>query len=118
MIGGERHDGNVTEPLATTWRFDPATLTWSPGPALPRPRTLGAAVAVPDGRVLVFGGQTDVASAGRDGVAWSPQTVQTLAELPAARNWATAHRLPDGRILVLGGADAAGQLHPHAMIYE
>jgi hypothetical protein len=118
LIGGERSDGQTIEPLATTWRFDPVARAWGAGPELPRPRTLASAVAVPDGRVLVFGGQTDAAAASRDALAWTPHGVRSLAELPAARAWSTAHRLPDGRILVLGGTDADGQLHPHAMLYE
>jgi hypothetical protein len=49
---------SVTEgaPLATTEIYDPATDTWSAGPALLSPRQAGHAITLPDGSVVVFGG--------------------------------------------------------------
>jgi hypothetical protein len=80
--------------------FDPATSTFMPGPALKAARfkLAEAAVLLPDGRVLVGGGnaQLELFSAGR---------FTASGSLDAAYYFSTATLLPDGRVLIAGGYD-------------
>jgi N-acetylneuraminic acid mutarotase len=43
--------------LASADRYDPRTRSWSASTAMSQARALHAAVTLPDGRVLVFGGR-------------------------------------------------------------
>ena len=72
-----------------------------------------------DGRVLLFGGQTEPdrhsASAERyDPVAGG----QALAALDRERAYLSANRLPDGRVLVAGGESTQGAFADQLLIYE
>jgi Kelch motif protein len=89
---------------ATTELYSPASARFAPGPRLLRPRVGHAAVTLPNGDVLVFGGwigpqetatsERYVASAGR---------FVAAAPMRAARGGFAAVTLRDGRILVTGG---------------
>jgi hypothetical protein len=62
VVGGTNStDCGVKDPWAPqTWVdiYDPQHDTWAPGPDLPGPRAAHAAVATPDDRVLIIGGQS------------------------------------------------------------
>jgi hypothetical protein len=49
-------DGATVGPSAEADLYDPATNTWTTLPPMPEPRAGGAAVALPDGSVLLVGG--------------------------------------------------------------
>ncbi|MFI8962634.1 Kelch repeat-containing protein [Streptomyces sp. NPDC053493] len=107
--------------LATAEVYDPATGTWSPTGALGEPRHSHTATRLPDGRVLVAGGERP-----RD--ARTQRTLAT-AELydPATGTWTpardmgdarwhhTAVALTDGRVLVAGGLTSTGRSRVRAL---
>lgn len=119
LVGGEALDGATLVPLASALRFDPGTPAWGAAPALAVARTLVPAVPLPDGRAVLFGGQTAAARATRRASIWSGQTgEEALAPLPTARAWHTVDRLPDGRLVVIGGEGAAGAFVSDVLVYD
>jgi len=112
-----------TPPVAARPGAAPASWTWQPGPALNQPRYNHTATLLPDGRVVVIGGISDVNNATRlnsaeiyDPVAntWSLAQGQSNA----FRNQHTATLLQDGRILVIGGDGNFGAVVNSAEIFD
>jgi len=107
-----------SESLASTELYDPATNSWSAAAPMTTSRTRHTATALPDGRVLVVGGQRfDL----HDGGIFPGQPTDAEIYEPVANRWSvtapmgfsrrnqTATLLPDGRVLVAGGeADNLG----------
>jgi hypothetical protein len=99
------------QPLDSTELFDPATGSFSAGPALSMPLAGHTATLLPNGKVLIagghgpFGGSTNVAVATNIAALYDPVT-NTLAPTgsmlqPHAEHTATL--LPNGTVLVAGG---------------
>ncbi|MDT4935472.1 MAG: trimeric autotransporter adhesin, partial [Pseudonocardiales bacterium] len=92
--------------------WDPATGTWSHGGAPADARQGGQSLTLlPDGRVLVIGGQTGKLNVDaflpplRSAVLWDPATssFSDSGSMSFGRERHTATLLVDGRILVVGG---------------
>lgn len=101
VAGGEPAYTIPATTTATSEIFDPATMTWSPGPTMVLARSRASTVPLPDGRVLIIGGSVH----GTTTEVYDPVT-NTLAragELSAPRTGQQATLLPDGRVLVTGG---------------
>ncbi len=106
VFGGFSRSNNTRTDLRSAVVYDEASMTWSFTGSMATTHFRGAAVALPDGRVLVTGGDAGFSS-------------RTTAELydPASGTWSaaapmaeaqgryrhTATLLPDGRVLVVGG---------------
>ena len=102
LLGGLRTvDGNPYSRSAAVERLDPATGECTPLPPLSQPRTSFCAGLLPDGRVLLAGGDIT----GRLVEAYDPATGAStpLADLTTPRWGAASCWLPDGRFAVLGG---------------
>jgi N-acetylneuraminic acid mutarotase len=107
IAGGDVPSGSGAVGSAHAAFYDPATRTWTMVASMHTPRLAHSAVLLPDGRVLVMGGQK----------IGSPYTAFASAEVfdPAAGTWTaipdmtqarsghTATLLPDGRVLVASG---------------
>jgi hypothetical protein len=96
--------------------WDPATGTWSRGGNPADARTGGGTVTrLPDGRVLIVGGQTGTLNGNepfppplRRADLWHPATssYSQSGSLEVRRERHTATLLPDGRVLIVGGTGA------------
>ncbi|MBI3449343.1 MAG: hypothetical protein HY049_10565 [Acidobacteria bacterium] len=91
--------------------FDPPTGLWSSTGSLNNGRMSHAAVALPTGKVVIIGGQTEVAGASDTLEIYDPNTslwTPVAAVMSTPRRNHTATLLTDGTILVVGGEDASG----------
>ena len=79
-----------------------------------------SATLLPDGRILLIGG--DGPTGPQSSVWFRDPRTQELTLLPSglnqARMWHTATMLPDGRVLVVGGVGANGKVIGSAEIYD
>lgn len=120
LLGGETPtaDGGLAA-IPDVLRFDAVSGAFTALPPLARPRTLAAAVTTRDGRVLLFGGETQIGRANDDAEAYDPRSGgRPIAALDHARAYLSAHRLPDGRILLVGGEDGSGRFAETVLLYE
>ncbi|MGB3066917.1 MAG: fibronectin type III domain-containing protein [Ottowia sp.] len=104
-----RTDGSLSARL-----YDPVANAWLAGGMQTVARQLSSMTLLPDGRVLVAGGN-GLSSA----ELYDPQTRTwaPTASMSAVRYAHGAILLPDGRVLVAGGRDAVGPV-PSAEIYD
>ena len=120
--------GGSLSRLASAELWDPATGLFSPAGELARGRIGHSATQLPDGRVLVLGGQGLIDVEGDRGFAdhpgaelWDPAT-GTFSAAPAmaeARSDHSATLLADGRVLVVGGGGPGpGQFLRTTEIYD
>ena len=91
--------------------FDPATGMFSQAIGLTTSRFRASAALLPDGRVLLAGGQDTANAYLASADIWNPATGTWSATgaMATARTSATATRLADGRILVAGGHNGTGK---------
>jgi hypothetical protein len=84
--------------------FDPRTGTFSPTGSMTVPRDSAASAPLPDGRVLVAGGN-NAGGALKSAEIFDPATgtFSPAADMSDARGEPAAGPLPDGRVLVAGG---------------
>ena len=81
--------------------FDPGSDTWVPGPSMASARYYPSTIELPDGKVLIFYGQSTTVDS------YDPET-NTIARLPASANrsdvdlYPRMHVLPDGKIFNAG----------------
>lgn len=125
VVGGHWHDGAsiyARTSLAEVW--DPMPASFGPaGSPLVEARRGHTATLLPDGRVLVIGGDTD--SSGKYTIhasaeIWDPDTASfsPAGSLAEGRAYHTATLLPDGRILVAGGGADGDDVVATAEIWE
>lgn len=119
FAGGFCDTMSGTQELAEAFLFTPSTVSWTPVPNMAAVRGAPASALLPDGRVLVTGGQDGASSALEtteiyDPVAntWSPGAMMT-----EAREY---HRAVDigGRVLVAGGIPDGATSTETAEIYD
>lgn len=98
--------------------FDPASGTWTPGPALPNPVASATATLLRDGSVLVAGGSSAEVSRS-DAVRYFPATNEwrRAGSFTDPRSTHVAALLPDGRVLIAGGQTRATYLRS-ASVYD
>ena len=99
--------------------FIPHSRAWLVGAPLLEERSDHGAVALPDGRILVTGGNqgtrllrtTEIYDPSRD--VWTP-----AAPMPRPRTQFSIAALPDGRVLVAGGFRDDGRLTISTLLYD
>jgi Kelch motif len=91
--------------IATAELYNPSTGQWSPTGTLPSARRYQAAVLLPNGQVLVAGGQDSSFSSIADAALYNPATGswQTTASMHENRAAPVAELLGNGTVLVAGG---------------
>jgi len=109
LIAGGKGDNKITGfiPLDTTEIYSPETNSFAPGPALAGKRYGHASSPLPDGRVLIVGGQDRYLDPLNTTEIYNPKTNSFAPgpRLATARYGLTASLLMDGRVLVAGGSD-------------
>jgi N-acetylneuraminic acid mutarotase len=112
MLVGGAADGSVD-------LFDPATKTWSTGPALPVPARHPSLTQLDDGRVLLAGGDNGMATAWDMCWTWTPGATAwtSVAALGYARSQHAAIKLANGRVLVIGGVNE-GNFPPDVEMFD
>lgn len=114
VVGGCATGAPCNPPSASAEIFDPTGKHWSPAAALSTARARHTANRLPDGRVIVFGGEgvcnssvcvtlasTEIYDPASN--TWSPGP-----SMPQPRQRATSTSLADGRVLVAGGCTSSG----------
>ncbi|AFE06212.1 hypothetical protein COCOR_05139 [Corallococcus coralloides DSM 2259] len=113
VVGGYNTVTSAQSAVASAELYDPATGTWQPTGSMSVPRTQHTATLLPDGRVLVTGGQV-AANSNTDSHAsaelYDPLTGTWTAapNMISARDSHHAVLLGTGRVLVLGGEQWLG----------
>jgi hypothetical protein len=106
-------------PVRDVLRFDPATHRIDAVAPLATARLLARSVALPDDRVVLFGGQIEPDRHTETGEAYSTVAGGTpIAPAAQPRAWHSAHRLRDGRVLLFGGQDVDGNYSIAMQIFE
>ncbi len=120
ILGGQVvNSASRAGPIGDVLRFDPVTDRLTTLMPLATARLLARSVALPDDRVLLFGGQIAPGQHTETGEAYSSVTGGTpIAPAAQTRAWHSAHRLPDGRVLLFGGEDFHGNYSTLVQIFE
>ncbi|SDZ23945.1 Galactose oxidase, central domain [Amycolatopsis xylanica] len=113
VIGGAVDTGGARTPIAFCERYDPVADEWTPVASMHSPRAGHQATTLPDGRILVTGGDptglpehgriaagslasAEIYDPGHD--VWTP-----VADMPGGRSRHAAVPVRSGEVLVLGG---------------
>lgn len=120
IVGGEAQtDVGDVVPLATAWRFDPASARFTAQANLATARTLTRSVALPGDRVLLVGGQVTLDRHDGGGELYQPAGGgRALQAVAGERAWHSVDRLSDGRVLIIGGETADGTYVSDLLVYE
>jgi hypothetical protein len=120
VTGGENGGPGGGMPYATAEIYDPVASTWSPVASMSTGRVSHTATILPNGKVLVAGGDSGIATESAelyDPVAntWSP-----AGTMATDRTLHTATLLQSGKVLVAGGDTITGthQSTPTAELYD
>ncbi len=116
--GGEYGPDEYDDPLSTSEIYDPSTGTWSPGVGMLRPRDFAVAAALPDGDVLVGGGNDNGYLKTSETYDPSTNTWKAAPEMLEAREGAMGASLPDGDVLVVGGENENAEYLTSTEIYD
>ncbi len=107
VAGGDYNDG-TDHSLASAEVFNPATNAFTPVGDMGVARVRAAAASLPDGRVLVAGGNDGTTRLSSAEV-FNPATnaFTPVGDMGSDRARAAAAQLPDGRVLLVGGTNGA-----------
>nr|WP_315594967.1 kelch repeat-containing protein [uncultured Cupriavidus sp.] len=112
LVAGGEGQGGSSGALVSAELYDPATGTWSPTGNLGQARKQQTATLLPDGRVLVAGGEDAGGGALASAELYDPATGtwSPTGSMSQARNAYAAAQLIDGRVLAVGGFDGTQAL--------
>jgi hypothetical protein len=105
FVGGKTSIGRGRPPLATALTWDPAGGSWDEVGTMSVGRIGHTATLLPDGKVLIVGGDDNSEAVLASAEIWDPASgaFAPAGSLEAGRTEHSAEALPDGRVLVIGG---------------
>jgi N-acetylneuraminic acid mutarotase len=123
LAGGDVPSGPGAAASAHAALYDIEAGTWTAAQPMLQPRLGGSHALLPDGQVLVAGGQMSGAPDNisfRTAEVYDPVTGTWTAtpDMPETRSQATAILLRDGRVLVVGGVGDGLQVLASAELFE
>jgi Ca2+-binding RTX toxin-like protein len=130
VVGGDIGFGASFRSMQSTEAFDPATGTFSPTGSMSVPRVRATAAPLPDGRVLVAGGNDhgrNLDFSFRDNYLSSAEVFNPttnafssagIGSLSTPGVAAAAAPLPDGRVLVVGGSTSGAGPVSSAEVFD
>ena len=108
VAGGTQAGSAAGDDLTSTELYEPATNSWTDGPSMNTPRTGASATVLPNGRVLMVGGEHfGVATSSAEMYDPVTNTWSPIAEMSLPRYEHSATLLPSGVVLIVGGAGRA-----------
>jgi N-acetylneuraminic acid mutarotase len=129
VAGGETNQGGADRALASAEIYDPLTESWNLVAPMNLARRGHTATLLPNGQVLVVGGETAQAGDSRSQLTataelYDPGTNQwrMAAPLELGRSHHTATLLPNGQVLIVGGdtvsTSGTETITPSAELYD
>ena len=119
VAGGVTWEKTHWSPVDRVDYYDVARRRWLKGPTMNVARSDAAAVALKDGRVVVFGGNYDTKLLASVEI-YDPRRAEwMLAQpMPRPRTQHTAVMLRDGKVMIVGGIDSDGGPTDSTFIYD
>jgi hypothetical protein len=125
LVAGGSVLSGPTNQTATTELYDFRTNTFSPGPSMSLGRSFATATLLPNGKVLIAGGQSVIngtfvvlASTELYDPASNRFSLTGTATMNTGRADATATLLPTGKVLIAGGFTATGGSLASTELYD
>ena len=107
LVAGGSYDDGTEHPLSSAEVFNPATGAFTPVNDMGVARVRAAAAALPDGRVLVAGGNNgSIRLSSAEVFNPATSTFTAVNDMGAPRAREAAATLPYGRVLLAGGTDS------------
>jgi N-acetylneuraminic acid mutarotase len=106
--------GQTAELLDNVDIYNPVSATWSTAASMPEERMMATVTLLPDGKVLLAGGQGNGNNGDYHNAAWlydpAYDTWSVTGSMHDARASHTAILLPNGQVMVMGGQNSGGAL--------
>jgi WD40 repeat protein len=118
IVGGDGSSAQA-QPTAAAELYDPASGKFSPTGSMMTPRAFHTATLLPDGQVLLAGGEND-SGFNSSAELYDPSsgTFSPTGSMSSARQNQVATLLADGRVLVAGGDVGTGNRLVSAELYD
>ena len=121
LVAGGWGDISVNfNPAATAELYDPATGSFSPAGSMGTARVYHTATLLPDGKVLIAGGEATDGSALASAELYDPaaRSFSPIGNMLTGRIWHTATALQNGTVLIAGGRDPLSSFPALSELYD